>query len=748
MHPRIRIESLETRVMLAATLPIKIIDGFEIATINWQGQEAEMFAGRWMLKLDGYSGQSRDQQTRAARSVSRATNAFAVDRFLADGLFLVNGPKQMQPAEVASRLSRVAGYQFITPDFRYSVDLIPNDSLFNNLWGLHNVGQTGGTNDVDIDAPEAWNSNTGSSSVVVGGADTGVDFNHPDLNDNIYINPGEIPGNFIDDDLNGYPDDVRGWDFFFNDSDASDDGDHGSHTAGTMSAEGNNGQGISGVSWSSKILALKIGSGASISASAAVAAQAYIYNLKTRLTNPANVRAVNHSWGGSGFDPSMNFYIGLCNDANIMTVCSSGNNNSNNDASPRYPSSYDQPNVIAVANMTSTGNREFTSNWGAFSVDLAAPGTDVLSTIRVSSGSYAFFTGTSMAAPHVAGAVAVLAAVSPSSTAVQIKNAILQSVDPRAAFAGITVTGGSLNLNGAINRLAVPPAPNTPDLTAGSDTGQFSNDNITSDNTPTFNGSGPQGNTIKIYANGNLVGQAVIPPTQIFNVTTSPLADGPYNITATLTNAVGEGPASGALPVTIDTVGPNVTSSPLNYLTSPHTLSVVFNEEVGWTIGDTDFGVQNLDNPGAVPVTSSYNSGNTTATLSFTGVSVLPDADYRLTVFGADIRDVAGNFLVGLADYTSDFFFMMGDANHDRAVNLIDFNIVAANFGQSPRNFGQGDFNYDGTTNLIDFNILASRFGTILAGPDALPGGSVFGQDPITRDGSDRMDDPLDSLLA
>src|SRR5688572_27822114 len=257
MHGRSRIEPLENRVLLAATLdeiPIRKIGGYDIATIPWQGQQLDVFAGRWMIALDGYAGKPFAQQrTLAAAAVSRTDATFKVTQFIGDGVFLVTAPKQMQPAEVSSRLGRVPGFRHVTPDFRYTADLTPNDQFYSQMWGL-NQGS-----DIDIDAPEGWNTSTGSNTVVLGDSDTGVDMQHPDLINNIWVNPGEIPGNFIDDDQNGYTDDVNGYNFFHNNNNPSDDTDHGTHTSGTMGAQGNNGIGVTGVGWNFKILPLKVG---------------------------------------------------------------------------------------------------------------------------------------------------------------------------------------------------------------------------------------------------------------------------------------------------------------------------------------------------------------------------------------------------------------------------------------------------------------------------------------------------------
>ncbi len=755
MHRRSCIEALETRTLLASSpVAIRQIAGTDIARFEWNGQQVDTFAGRWMIKLDGYSGSLPEQQARAAGVVRTAQDAFRVTRFIGDGLFLVEGPKTMAPEQVEQTLARVPGFKYIVPDYRYEADAIPNDQFFGSLWGLHNTGQTGGQNDVDIDAVEAWNTSTGSNQVVIGISDTGVDYNHPDLNDNIWINPGEIPNNFQDDDLNGYVDDVRGFDFIFGDNDPMDESDHGSHVGGTAGAEGNNGQGITGVGWNVKLLPLKIGGAAGLSGAAGVAAMYYVYTLKTRANDAANVRAVNMSWGGPGFDPSMDFIISAHNTVGIMSVSSAGNGGpdfvgDNNDVVPHYPSSYAQPNMIAVANLTSLNGREISSNFGSTTVHLAAPGTNILSTIRVSSGQYAFLTGTSMASPHVAGAVAVLFSAAPNATVADVKNAIMQSVDPVPAFAGITVSGGRLNLNAALGRLATPVAPAAPNLAATSDTGISPTDNITRDTTPTFQGNAPAGSTVKLFANGVLVGQTVVPAPNVYSVTASEMADGVYNFTVTSTNAQGESPHSPPLSVTIDTVAP-APSGAFRYQTSPHSMDVAFGENVAHSVSDADFGVIDRATSAVVNHAGTYNNGTHTSNLLFPGNNVLADARYRLTVFasgaGNGINDVAGNAMA--ADATVDFAFMIGDATNDGRVNLDDFNILAANFGQSGRNFSQGDFDYSGNVNLNDFNLLAARFGQQLP-PAAAPGSRATGS-PLgggLSKGPGDGQDPLDELL-
>jgi subtilisin family serine protease len=751
MHGRSRIEALESRVFLAANpIELRKIDGFDVATIEWEGKQREVLAGRWLIALEGYEGRAIvDQLPKAVRAVRDTDPTFKVQQFVGPGMFLVTAPPTMQPTEVNARLAQVPGFRYVHPDFRYTTDLTPNDPFYGQMWGL-NQG-----NDIDIDAPEAWNSSTGSNTVVVGDSDTGVDMNHPDLANNIFVNPGEIPNNGLDDDQNGYPDDVRGFNFIFNNPDASDDADHGTHTSGTMAAQGNNGQGITGVGWNLKILPLKIGSGSTISGIAGTAAMFYVNFMKGRQDNPVNIRAVNHSWGGPGFDGSMDFAIGQASLQGTFITASAGNGGpdfigDNNDFDPRYPASYEHPNVLAVANMTQNGQREFSSNFGAQSVDLAAPGTNVLSTIRTAAGSYAFFTGTSMAAPHVAGAVGVLYAAAPNATVTEIRNAILQGVDVMPNWQGVVASGGRLNLNRALGMIAVPGPLSAPDMTSGSDTGLSSADNITRDTTPSFQGIGTPGQTIKLYANGVFVGQTGVPPTNVFTITVAagnPLADGNYNMTVTASNANGEGAHSPPLAITIDATVPVPTGS-FRFHNSPHGLNVGFGEAVGHSVADDDFGVMNMATSAPVAATGTYNTGTNTQGMSFPGNTTLPEARYRLTVFaggtGGGITDVAGNALA--ADVTYDFLFMVGDPNNDGIVNLNDFNIIAANFGQSGRDFSQGDMDYSGNVNLNDFNILAGRFGQVLAAPapDARQGGSRS----IGTGGFGDADDEQDDLLA
>ena len=249
----------------------------------------------------------------------------------------------------------------------------PDDTHFNRLWGLHNTGQnvngTNGTDDADIDALEVWDVTTGSADVVVAVIDSGVDVNHPDLKDNIWTNAGEVPDNDIDDDGNGYVDDVNGWDFLVNDNDPRDAHGHGTHVAGTVAAVGDNNTGIAGVSWRAKIMPLRFLNAWGLGSNAdAIAAIEYANNMGADI--------INNSWGGGGYDLALKSAIDA---SNAVVMCAAGNSSRNNDGIPHYPSSYSSANIIAVAATNQDDQLAWFSNYGAVSVDVAAPGTNIYS---------------------------------------------------------------------------------------------------------------------------------------------------------------------------------------------------------------------------------------------------------------------------------------------------------------------------------------------------------------------------------
>ena len=360
--------------------------------------------------------------------------------------------------------------EYAEPNFVVSIaDTFPNDPRFEELYALNNTGQTGGIPDADIDSPEGWELQTGSSDTVIGVIDTGVDYTHPDLDDNMWTNPGEIRDNGIDDDGNGYVDDYFGYDFVNSDGDPFDDNSHGTHVSGTIAGEGNNGTGITGTSWDGQIMALKFldasGFGTTFDAIQAVE---YATMMGADLTS--------NSWGGGGFSEGLAEAIAASGEEEMLFVAAAGNNGSDTDVFSFYPASYDLDNIISVAATDDRDNLAGFSNFGDTTVDLGAPGVNILSTVP--EGGYGFKDGTSMATPHVAGVVSLLLAEEPGLNAEEAKDIILSSVDPIPALEGRSVTGGRLNAFNSLAELG-PPAKliGTPedDVISGTNRGDFIN---------------------------------------------------------------------------------------------------------------------------------------------------------------------------------------------------------------------------------------------------------------------------------
>ncbi len=306
-----------------------------------------------------------------------------------------------------------------------------------------------------VSATQAWDVTTGSRNVVVAVIDSGIDLTHPDLVANIWTNPGEIAGNGVDDDGNGYVDDVHGWNFVDNNANVQDGYGHGTHVAGIIGASGGNGIGVTGLNWNVSIMALRFqdNQGVGYGDDAIRAVQ---YATMMRRDFGVNVVVINASWGGvTGMYSVLETAIRDAGTAGITFVAVAGNSGADNDAVPRYPSGFDLPNVIAVAACDSTGALAGFSNYGATTVDLAAPGTSIYSTLP--GGRYGWLSGTSQAAPQVSGAVALLAAGKPGLSVADIRSAVLGSVDHLPALAGRVATGGRLNAFAALTSLGLTP---------------------------------------------------------------------------------------------------------------------------------------------------------------------------------------------------------------------------------------------------------------------------------------------------
>jgi uncharacterized repeat protein (TIGR01451 family) len=330
--------------------------------------------------------------------------------------------------------------------------LTPNDSQFSQLWALHNTGQTGGTPDADIDAPEAWDLSTGSSAVVVAVIDTGVDYNHPDLSANMWRNTPDCNSNNIDDDGNGYKDDCYGIDTANNDSNPMDDNDHGTHVAGTIGARGNNSQGVVGVNWQVQIMACKfLDANGTGSTADAITCLQYVQLMKGR---GVNVVATNNSWGGGGYSQALYDAIAEHMNAGILFIAAAGNESADNDSTGSYPADYYLPNILSVAATTHTDSLASFSNFGRRTVHVGAPGESIRSTTR--NNTYSTFSGTSMATPHVTGLAALLKAYNPSLDWIAIRNLILSSGDAKSSLQDKTITGRRINAYQALSCTSAP----------------------------------------------------------------------------------------------------------------------------------------------------------------------------------------------------------------------------------------------------------------------------------------------------
>jgi subtilisin family serine protease len=377
-----------------------------------------------------------------------------------EGINLVNIPG---PAlEAISRVKGMPEVEYAEPNYIYTHDGTSNDTYFTNgsLWGMYGPS-TSPANIYGSQAAVAWAAgHTGSATVYVGIIDEGYYYSHEDLAANAGTNPGETAGNGIDDDKNGYIDDVYGWDFDGNNNTVFDgtNDDHGTHVAGTIGGVGGNGKGVAGVCWNVKLLDAKFLGNRGGTTANAIKAVDYFTNLKTRTVNPVNIVATNNSWGGGGKSTDLQAAIERANAANILFIAAAGNGDSqgngiNIDVSPQYPASYPNDNIIAVAAIDKTGAIASWSNYGKNSVDLGAPGVAITSSLPGSSkgkvvSTYGSYSGTSMATPHVTGAAALYASTHPGATAAQIKAAILSSVLPTSSISAKCISGGRLNVSG------------------------------------------------------------------------------------------------------------------------------------------------------------------------------------------------------------------------------------------------------------------------------------------------------------
>ncbi len=371
-------------------------------------------------------GDTKGPLTEAVYSAAHATiGAEMIGSLAAFGkpeIQLVRLPDGMPVPDAVAYYEADPAVQYAEPNYEVSISAVPDDPDYSQLWGMQTVS-----------APQAWDITTGSSDVIVAVIDSGVDYTHPDLAENIWINTGEIPDNGIDDDNNGFVDDYHGWDFYSEDPDPMDENGHGTHCAGTIGAVGNNGIGVAGYNWQISIMPLRFlgptGSGYTFDAT-----QAVLYGTMM------GARVMNHSWGGGAYSKAL--HDALAASPAIMSIAA-GNDDYNLDQINYYPASYDCENIIVTAAVDSNGDIAYFSNYGKNSVDVAAPGVAILSTVL--NGGYEYYKGTSMAAPQVSGLAGLLCTADPDASALDIKRTIKTHVTSSEKVADKVETGGVIN---------------------------------------------------------------------------------------------------------------------------------------------------------------------------------------------------------------------------------------------------------------------------------------------------------------
>jgi serine protease len=382
---------------------------------------------------------------------------------LGSALSLVPGLYEVELGPQTSVVSALRQYHanplvtLVQPDYFVSVERLPNDPGFSSQWALNNPSNP----DATIKATQAWDTTVGSGQTVVAIIDTGIDFNHPDLAANMWRNTAEIAGNKADDDGNGFVDDVHGYNFFYKNGNVMDDNGHGTHVAGIVGAAGNNAQGVTGVAWNVKLMALKFMNAQGLGATSdALKALNYAVQMGATISN--------NSWTTSWNDSVLEAGIRNAQAEGHIYVAAAGNTGTNMDVKKVYPAGFTPDNIVAVAALDSGNNMPGWSNWGPTTVDIAAPGSNIYSTVPA--GKYGLLSGTSMAAPFVTGAIALVRDQHPTWTYRQVIDQVLSTADKLTTLAG-KVVSGKLNLAAAVSDGQPPPPPPPQDAAGARVTG-------------------------------------------------------------------------------------------------------------------------------------------------------------------------------------------------------------------------------------------------------------------------------------
>jgi thermitase len=457
------------KMSIAAVLGLAVLSTNATAKFS---EEVAFVPGEVLVKVKpGFKGQFLAKKSLLGAEIKKEINTTAGQfvllkshsksaQSLINELKLLNEVSIAEPNYIYRAITSVPTLESIlTGSVReHASSLAPRDPLYGKLWGLNNTGSnepdrnggqstTPGIQGADIDAEKAWGITRGSKRVVVAVIDTGIDYHHPDLKNNMWINEKEIPGNRIDDDNNGYIDDVYGWNAQMDNGNPMDGNAHGTHCAGTIGAEHNNGIGVAGVMSDVSLMGVKFLSDEG-SGNLADAVEAIDYATKM------NVDIMSNSWGGGGFSQSLEDVIKAAKNKGIVFVAAAGNESSNNDSRPSYPASYQVDNVISVASHTAQDSLSSFSCYGRRSVHVAAPGSNVLSTTP--RGEYKVFSGTSMATPHVSGVIGLLLSETGRLPVLEVRNRLMATSVPGAAYRKTVASGGRVNVYNFLTDTRIP----------------------------------------------------------------------------------------------------------------------------------------------------------------------------------------------------------------------------------------------------------------------------------------------------
>ena len=438
------------KLIVPAVLSLSVVAGAYARPVS---SEIPHVTGEVVVKVKkGFLGKFLGKKSILGAEITRSMNLIAGD-------FVVLKSTTKSAVSLASQLNNLSEVVYAEPNFIYhAISTSTSDPMYGKLWGLTNTGSnepdrnggmsgSAGVAGADVNAEKAWGITKGSKNVVIAVIDTGIDYNHPDLKDNIWTNSKEIAGNNKDDDGNGYVDDIHGWNAHAKNGNPMDGNSHGTHCSGTIGAKHGNGVGVAGVMDDVSLMAVKFLSDEG-SGSLADAVVAIDYATKM------NVDLMSNSWGGGGFSQSLEDAIKAAKAKGILFVAAAGNDGTNNDSAPHYPSNYQVDNVVSVAAHTNQDSLASFSCFGKRTVHVAAPGHNILSTTP--NNTYKVYSGTSMATPHVSGVLGLYLAENGRQDVKLVRDRLMATTVPAGAYRKTTIAGGRVDAYNFLTDTRIP----------------------------------------------------------------------------------------------------------------------------------------------------------------------------------------------------------------------------------------------------------------------------------------------------